>query len=197
MRKLLSGTWLLCSLSLTACGPEPEGLSPEEEAEEMLIQETFNLKGQRVREVRVEGPLTAFADPYGDGTDNPAQKAWVRVRAWAVKDRFTLISLTVAGAAPNRQFGAHVHKLPCADTKGGGHYQHVVSPTTPTDPAYANPKNEVWLDFLTNRKGHGFAWSLVNWTVRPDGANSIVVHHTKTANDGTAGARLGCKDVDF
>jgi superoxide dismutase, Cu-Zn family len=193
----LKHSWIfVCAVLMTACGEGADFETVSEEPEELVLVEK-NLKGETFRRVESQGRWTVFENAYGDGTANPAANIEGRVRSYAVTDRLTLVTVTVENLEPNRQFGAHVHKLPCTDTKGGGHYQHVPAPTTPTDPAYANPRNEVWLDFETNRHGRGFAWALVHWTFREDGANSVVVHHTKTAVDGTAGARLACRNVAF
>lgn len=69
------------------------------------------------------------------------------------------------------------------------------------DPVYANPRNEIWLDFSTDRLGTGFARSTVDWTFGARRAHSVVVHethtHTNPGHAGTAGARLACLDVAF
>src|SRR5690606_23761090 len=62
----------------------------------------------------------------------------------------TTTVLKVAGLQPNREYGAHVHNNACGPTgkDAGPHYQNVVDPVQPsTDPDYANPDNEIWLDF--------------------------------------------------
>jgi Cu-Zn family superoxide dismutase len=65
------------------------------------------------------------------------------------------------------------------------------------DPMYANPHNEVWLDFTTDPAGAGIAVSRQQWSFdtvqRP---RSLVVHAGSTRTDapgaGTAGARVAC-----
>ncbi|PRY00817.1 superoxide dismutase family protein [Allonocardiopsis opalescens] len=111
----------------------------------------------------------------------------------------TAVNLTVHGLEPNREYGAHVHTERCGPdpADAGPHYQNEVDPVQPSvDPAYANPSNEIWLDFTTDHTGHDSAHAAVNWTFREDEAHSVVIHehHTATGHGvaGTAGARLGC-----
>ncbi len=68
---------------------------------------------------------------------------------------------------PARTSSAFRRRRPCGATgdAAGPHFQHVPDPVRPsTDPAYANPRNEIWLDFTTDRLGTGFARSTVDWT---------------------------------
>lgn len=106
------------------------------------------------------------------------------------------ISLVVSGLRPGYAYGAHVHQKPCGPRPedAGGHYQHRVDPVQPSkDPAYVNQDNEVWLDFSTDATGHGHARSRHNWTFRPGGAASVVLHREQ----GGAGDRLACFTVPF
>jgi Cu-Zn family superoxide dismutase len=71
-----------------------------------------------------------------------------------------------------------------------------------TDPAYANPRNEVWLDLRTDGTGSGTATAEVPFAVGERAPASVVVHEAQaTATDpgraGTAGARLACLTVPF
>ncbi len=116
----------------------------------------------------------------------------------------TTTLLFVTGLLPDRAYGAHAHTQSCGATgdAAGPHFQHVPDPVKPSvDPAYANPRNEIWLDFTTDRTGTGFARSTVDWAFADRRAKSVVVHETHTHTDpghaGTAGARLACLDVDF
>jgi len=116
--------------------------------------------------------------------------------------RTTTVVLVVRGLTPHQHYGAHVHTRPCgpAPTDAGPHYQNVVDPIQPsTDPAYANPSNEVWLDLTTDARGAAIVNSTVDWTFRGAGALVIHEHHTHTApgEAGTAGARLACVTVPF
>ena len=86
--------------------------------------------------------------------------------------------------------------------RGTPHYQDRIDPVTPSvDPAYANAKNEIWLDFLTNAEGNASVESSVDWKARGGEAQSIIIHENHTMTEagkgGTAGTRLACIDVDF
>ena len=125
-------------------------------------------------------------------------------RAFTASATGTLTTLSVRGLLPRHEYGAHVHTKPCgaAPTDSGPHYQHVPDPAQPsTDPAYANPRNEIWLDFTTSPDGSGFAVSHVDWTYGDRRPGSVVIHETHTHTDpghaGTAGGRLACLNLDF
>lgn len=116
----------------------------------------------------------------------------------------TTVVLSVRGLVPDRHYGAHVHTKPCgaAPADSGPHYQDQVDPVQPsTDPAYANPDNEVWLDFATGGHGGAFTSSTVDWTFGERRGASVVIHethtHTAPGEAGTAGARLACLTVAF
>jgi len=129
----------------------------------------------------------------------------VRVGVTYPANGSTVVTLHVKGAVPNREYGAHAHVAVCGPTgaAAGGHFQRVPFPVggSSTDPAYANPDNEVWLDFTTDADGNGSAQSVVAW--QPDNRRpmAVVIHaaHTSTepGSAGTAGARLGCLTVPF
>jgi superoxide dismutase, Cu-Zn family len=115
-----------------------------------------------------------------------------------------VVRLTLAGLIPRRAYGAHLHTQPCnsAPAAAGPHYQHhpdpvaAVSPPS-VNPSYANPLNEVWLDFTADATGAATAVSEQNWTF-PAGraARSLVLHAqpTRTAAGvaGMAGTRVAC-----
>jgi Cu-Zn family superoxide dismutase len=119
----------------------------------------------------------------------------------------TLVRLQVGGLLPNRRYGSHVHYLPCGATgaAAGAHYQYVPDPATggsktaaSTNPDYANPRNEIWLDFTTNGAGAASSQSVVSWRMPADHrARSVIIHAMGTDNTGAAGARLACIDVPF
>ncbi|CAM3830556.1 superoxide dismutase family protein [Kibdelosporangium persicum] len=116
----------------------------------------------------------------------------------------TTVLLTTRGLLPEREYGAHVHVKPCgaAPADSGPHFQDKKDPVQPSvDPAYANPRNEVWLDFTTDRQGNAFAVARVPWRFDGREASSVVIHethtHTEPGHAGTAGARLACLSVDF
>jgi superoxide dismutase, Cu-Zn family len=114
----------------------------------------------------------------------------------------TTVVLAVHGLIPNREYGAHAHQKTCgpAPADSGSHYQNVVDPVQPSvDPAYANPENEVWLDFTTDEDGDAYAVSEVDWQWTDRHARSIVIHAEHTMTDpghaGMAGARLACLNI--
>ena len=111
----------------------------------------------------------------------------------------TTVVLGVAGLVPHRAYGAHVHVRGCgADPAAAGpHYQDRPDPRQPsTDPHYANPDNEIWLDLTTDDKGAATSSATVGWEFRKGEANAVVVHashtHTEAGKAGTAGDRLAC-----
>jgi superoxide dismutase, Cu-Zn family len=99
-------------------------------------------------------------------------------------------SLAVTGLAPDRFFGAHLSTGMCGPSAvdTGPRYQHVTNP----DPGFANPDNEVWLDFITD--GHGLAASSTvhAWPFDPERPpRSIVI------DDGNVNTRLACVNVPW
>ncbi|GAA2074075.1 superoxide dismutase family protein [Actinomadura alba] len=116
----------------------------------------------------------------------------------------TTVLLTVQGLRPGQKYGAHVHEKSCGPRgeDAGPHFQNVPDPKQPSvNPAYANPRNEIWLDFTTDKAGNATAVSTVPWRFTDRHPRSIVVHsqHTQThaGHAGAAGERLGCVNVDF
>ncbi|MFH8981688.1 superoxide dismutase family protein [Streptomyces varsoviensis] len=116
----------------------------------------------------------------------------------------TTVALRLEGVQKNRTFGAHVHSKPCGakPADSGPHYQDVLDPKQPsTDPKYANPRNEVWLDLTTDEDGDGRSRAAQRWHFRYGEARSVVVHEHKTETEpghaGMAGARLACVNVPF
>lgn len=112
----------------------------------------------------------------------------------------TTVHLTAAGLIARRAYGAHLHTRPCteAPASAGPHYQHSADPAAPSvDPAYANPRNEVWLDFTTDEAGAAAVASEVRWSFPPGAAaRSLIIHAEQTRTGagvaGTAGPRVAC-----
>jgi superoxide dismutase, Cu-Zn family len=111
------------------------------------------------------------------------------------------VRLTTGGLVPNRAYGAHLHTAPCTGVPdaAGPHYQHLHPPTpgASPDPMYANPRNEVWLDFTTDATGAATSASEEQWTFDPAlRPRSLVLHAGSTRTGagvaGTAGARVAC-----
>jgi Cu-Zn family superoxide dismutase len=116
----------------------------------------------------------------------------------------TTVLLTLKGLLPNRAYGAHVHVKKCgaAPADSGPHFQNTVDPVQPSvDPAYANPRNEIWLDVHTDGNGFAHTSSTVDWQFTERHAQSVVLHnehtHTRPGEAGTAGPRLACVNVEF
>ncbi|MFJ1766285.1 superoxide dismutase [Amycolatopsis sp. NPDC088138] len=158
-----------------------------------------------VHTATAHGTFAAYAPSAHAVTYRPdLVPAGARAHVFSLSAARTTTSLVVTGLLPSHTYGAHAHAQPCGATgdAAGPHFQHVPDPVKPSvDPAYANPRNEIWLDFTTDRLGTGFALSTVDWTFGPRRARSVVVHETHTHTDpghaGTAGARLACLDVSF
>ncbi|WNV91131.1 superoxide dismutase [Umezawaea sp. Da 62-37] len=145
--------------------------------------------------VHASGPLTVY-----DIAQAPVGSE-AAVLSWETHGGGTFVLLHTEGLLPNRAYGAHAHTKPCGlnAADSGPHFQHV--PGGATDPAFANPDNEIWLDFTTNAKGSGLAITQVDWTFTDRRAASVVIHaehtHTGSGTAGTAGARLACLSVPF
>jgi len=125
-----------------------------------------------------------------------------------VQDGGTYVQFTGTSLEADRDFGAHVHTEPCGaePEDAGPHYQNDPDPAASgdepsSDPAYANPENEVWLDFTTDEGGSAQSSATVDWEFREGEAQSLVLHeqHTMTGHGeaGTAGDRLACVTVEF
>ena len=116
----------------------------------------------------------------------------------------TTAELTVSGMLPNRGYAVHAHTNVCGDTgaAAGPHYQNRIDPAaTPqrpsSNPEFANPRNEVWLDLRTDTTGSGTARTTVPFVFTDRGPGSIVVHEametaTAPGKAGTAGTRIAC-----
>lgn len=112
----------------------------------------------------------------------------------------TAVTLTVTGLIANRAYGAHLHVAPCtADPEASGpHYQNHPDPVTPSvNPVYANPRNEVWLDFTADGAGSAAATATHGWNFREAAPpRAVVLHsehtHTAAGEAGKAGARVAC-----
>src|SRR4051812_2826208 len=154
---------------------------------------------QASERVRERGDLVRY--------DPALVPADARARVTAVYDRKggTKVTLRVRGLLPNRAYGAHVHTNACGATgaAAGPHFQYVVDPVQPSvDPAYANPENEIWLDFTTDARGNAIGRADVDWQFPSNRrGNSVVIHaehtHTEPGMAGMAGARVACLTVPF
>lgn len=156
-------------------------------------------------ELAVSGTFTAYHPGNAAVTyDQSLVPIGARARlAITMTSYGTVIRLTAAGLVPRHAYGAHLHTMPCTgmSDQAGPHYQHHHDPKTPSvNPAYANPSNEVWLDFTAAPDGTATAVSQENWTLDPkDPPKSLVIHASPTRTGkgkaGTAGARVACLTV--
>ena len=116
----------------------------------------------------------------------------------------TNMELTVSGLVPNRGYAAHGHTNACSDNPefSGPHYQNRIDPAATsskpsTNPEYANPSNEIWLDVRTDAAGSGTRRVTVPFVFTDRGPGSIVLHEaqetaTGPGQAGEAGARIAC-----
>lgn len=149
--------------------------------------------------IRSEGELVRY-----DAAAIPAG-ARARVQGVYTSAGDSIVTLHVWGLRPNTEYGAHAHVNACGPTAtdAGPHFQNNIDPVQPsTSPAYANPSNEIWLDFVTGGAGNGATQTKVPWQFSPARrANSVVIHvehtHTGPSDSGTAGPRLACLTVGF
>ncbi|MFB8281558.1 superoxide dismutase family protein [Nocardia colli] len=149
--------------------------------------------------------------PWRDGADAVTydeKLAPAGSRAMAVlvsDDDKTTAVLLVSGLLPNRVYGSHAHLKRCGakPADSGFHYQNVEDPNAKDkmsmDARYANPQNELWLDFTTDKNGKAAQVSTVKWPFRKGQPASIVLHEKKTdttdGSAGMAGARVACLSV--
>lgn len=146
------------------------------------------------------GSPTAAGDGGAYAYDADLVPAGARVAVLSLtRSGRTSTLLTVRGLQAGHRYGAHLHVNACAPdpAAAGPHYQQVSDPQQPsTDPAYANPTNEVWLDVRTNARGAGVAVARNPWTYRAAAPRSLVLHaeatHTDPGHAGQAGARVAC-----
>jgi Cu-Zn family superoxide dismutase len=176
---------------LTACQQAPSNTTPPDRSQRQVsVSATFATPEQNAAALTYDPKLL----PVG---------AQATVIAGAQGGK-TTVELAVSGLLPNHAYGAHAHARPCGPDgdAAGPHYQHQLDPKTPSvDPAFANPRNEIWLDFTTDADGKATAASTVDWIFDARKADSVIIHAQPTATEagkaGTAGPRLGCMNVDF
>ncbi|HEY6424356.1 MAG TPA: superoxide dismutase [Pseudonocardiaceae bacterium] len=116
----------------------------------------------------------------------------------------TTVNVAVGGMLPNRGYAVHAHTKACGATgdAAGPHYQNRLDPAaTPqapsSNPEYANPTNEIWLEVGTDGTGSGTAHTTVPFVFADRAPASIVVHEatmtsTGPGQAGKAGARVAC-----
>ncbi|MCE7000964.1 superoxide dismutase [Saccharothrix sp. S26] len=185
----------LCAATACGGGTEPGGAKPSE-------------ADVGTREIGVLAPpeaaVTAFT--YDQAAAPPGAELELEV---IERDGETTVRLSADLLVPDRGYAAHAHTDPCGKkgTDAGPHYQHEVDPAaTPerpsVDPAYANPRNEIWLELTTDGRGNGTAETTVPFVFGDRTPASIVLHeHPKTetaqGRAGSAGGRIACFTAPF
>lgn len=172
-------------------GPATETFSPEASGSPSA-QPTGELGSGTFAESS-EGAVAVTYDPTRVPEGSSAQVDLEEAEA------STTVALSVEGLEPDMMYGAHVHVAACGEDPddAGPHYQNEQDPETPSiNQQYANPENEIWLDFSTDPEGNAEARSSVDWQLREGEGRSVVIHamHTKTEEGeaGTAGDSLAC-----
>jgi Cu-Zn family superoxide dismutase len=112
--------------------------------------------------------------------------------------------LTVFGLLPNRAYVAYAYAKACGATAdaAGRRFQYHLDPaastkTPSTNPKYANPENEIWLDVRTDVAGAGNSRTKVPFSLSDRTPGSFVVHDAARNSTGQvpaskAGARVAC-----
>jgi len=186
-------------LALAGCGEKPTGSGQQSAVNPSSPMNT----GTYAEGQPVSSKFNEFEDATAITYHQPEVPKGANVETLVKPEgNGTMVSLKVEGLEPNHEFGAHVHVNVCgkAPDAAGPHYQNKKDPVQPSvDPAYANPKNEVWLDFKTDQDGNGQAQSTVDWQFREGEGRSIVIHAMPTMTGkgkaGTAGERLACINI--
>ncbi|MDR7302228.1 superoxide dismutase family protein [Haloactinomyces albus] len=150
------------------------------------------------------GPYSEEAVAVTYNTDQVPVGATARVISTPLPGDHTQVIMALHDLKPNSSYGAHVHAQPCGPSgaDAGPHFQQIQAPEGVSgDPTYANPNNEVWLDFRTDSDGDAVTTAFGDWDLRERDPDSIVIHKnpTKTAPGvaGEAGTRLACINVRF
>jgi Cu-Zn family superoxide dismutase len=165
----------------TASPPPPDSLPPE-----LVAAGTF-----------LPYPQGSTAITYDPAVVPPGATAQVTVTKTPDGMR---VGLATSGMVPRRAYGAHLHTEPCTASPdaAGPHYQHQHDPVKPSvNPSYANPKNEIWLDFTADATGTASAVSEQDWTFPPGKSpRSLILHAQQTRTSpgeaGMAGPRVAC-----
>jgi Cu-Zn family superoxide dismutase len=191
MRTLTTCTAIFAAVVVTASPAVASASAPNAAAQPVTVTGRFVPYQPGARAVTYNQQLVRAA-------------AEVRVISRPTANGMTMTTLAVGGLVPNRVYGAHAHMAPCGQNPeaAGSHYQNVPDPVQPSvDPRYANPRNEIWLDFRTDARGNAQVVSTVPWQFTSRHAQSVVIHANQTATDpghaGMAGDRLACVTVPF
>ncbi|MGH3769786.1 MAG: superoxide dismutase [Pseudonocardiaceae bacterium] len=153
------------------------------------------------------GPLTTPNPTSKATTYNPGLApvgATITAALISSSEGSTTAEFTASGLLPDRGYAVHAHTTACGATgeAAGPHFQNRLDPAaTPqeasSNPEFANPRNEIWLDMHTDAAGAGTSRTTVPFVLTDRVPGSIVVHEaTRTATGpgqaGKAGARIAC-----
>jgi superoxide dismutase, Cu-Zn family len=198
MARKIGFVLLLLPLALSGCGGNTPGNAPTGGSTPASVTPSGSAP------TTVSGVLAPYSDGATAVTYDPAiAPAGAELRATLTPSGSGLtVQLAAQRLLPNRSYGAHVHTKPCGRTSAaaGPHLQHSPDPAASAsppsvNPSYANPDNEVWLDFTTDASGAATSTASPRWTFTNE-PRSIILHaeRTKTAagQAGTAGARVAC-----
>ncbi|MBK0865511.1 MAG: superoxide dismutase family protein [Saccharopolyspora sp.] len=208
-RRLLVTGGAAVALALTACTPpgQPSQQPPGPGTPPPPQPET---PGAHAQSGSFSGTL---AEPGGQGnafTYDPAAApvgAHVETQVHGSPEA-TTVNFKVDGFQPNRGYAVHAHVNPCGPTgdAAGPHFQNrqdpAASPQKPsTDPAFANPQNEIWLDLGTDAQGSGEATTQVPFGFTERAPKSIIVHEAQQTSTGPgeagkAGGRSACLNIE-
>jgi superoxide dismutase, Cu-Zn family len=192
-------------LALVACGGPEQAGTPARQPDAPTIQQPA------LEEVSAEGVLATPDRAQNAFTYDPGvapEGALLSVEA-GDEEGATEVRLEVSGLRPSRGYAVHAHTQPCGPTgaAAGPHYQNEVDPAaTPerpsADPAFANPRNEIWLDLRTDEQGNGKTSSTAPFTFSDRAPASIVIHQAESTatgpgDAGSAGGRVACLNVPF
>ena len=112
--------------------------------------------------------------------------------------------LTVLGLLPDRGYAVYAHDKTCGTTTSAAgerfqiHRDPAATSAAPsTDPNYANPDNEIWLDVRTDDAGTGTSATTIPFVLTDRVPGSLVVYagmHTppNPAQAGNVGAPIAC-----
>ncbi len=191
MHRRLTIATVVALVALTSTGCAYKGLS-------LAAQSAVTLHGEGAL---TEPNPTSIAETYNLTLAPVGSRLEVTL---SPSDESTNAELTVAGLLPNRGYAVHAHVNACGASPelDGPHYQNRIDPAATrqapsTNPEYANPRNEIWLDVHTDAAGSGTSRTTVPFVFTDRGPGSIVVHEamqtaTEPGQAGKAGARIAC-----
>jgi superoxide dismutase, Cu-Zn family len=205
LHRLVLPALAVLSVALVGCSSPSQAPSTETGTPAATTAPAAPAAGGTEDDVAVEAAFGTTGDAITYNPQLVPAGATAKVTS-STEGNSSTVTLAVTGLVPNRAYGSHAHQKPCgpAAADSGPHFQHVADPVNPSvDPAYANPRNEVWLDFTTDAQGAAsITATQAEWAFTDQAApQSVVIHAMKTATEpgkaGTAGDRVGCVTVDF